>query len=324
LVSLNEVGGEPQRFGVSSAEFHRSAEVRARMWPASMTTLSTHDTKRGEDVRARIGVLSQVPTVWTEFVAQVQELNPSPDAATGLFLLQNIFGVWPAHGNIGQELRERLHRYAEKAIREAALHTSWTEPKCDFEDAVHLWIDRLLDGPVAGKLTELIARVEPHAQSDALAQKLLALTVPGIPDVYQGTELWDDSLVDPDNRRRVNYEVRRTELDGQVHPKMRITSAALHSRRERPTSFRGGGYRPVLADGSAAAHIVAFERGEDVVVAVSRWTVSLAESGWGDTVLPLPDGLWTDRLTQRAWTGSVRVSELFTDLPVALLEKTHD
>ena len=125
LVSLNEVGGDPWRFGVGAAEFHHRAASRAQLWPRAMTTLSTHDTKRAEDVRARIGVLSQVPSLWTEFVARWEIEAPSPDPATGQFLWQNIFGVWPAGGEVTSVLRERLHGYAEKAIREAAVHTSW-------------------------------------------------------------------------------------------------------------------------------------------------------------------------------------------------------
>lgn len=153
LVSLNEVGGDPQRFGVGAAEFHHSAATRARLWPHTMTTLTTHDTKRGEDVRARIGVLSQVPSLWAEFVARWETRTPSPDPATGLFLWQNIFGVWPLDGEVTAELRERLHGYAEKAIREAAWHTSWHDPDSDFEGAVHRWLDTVLDGPAARRLT---------------------------------------------------------------------------------------------------------------------------------------------------------------------------
>ena len=132
LVSLNEVGGEPRRFGVSVAEFHQRAAVRASMWPHTMVALSTHDTKRGEDVRARIGVLSQVPSLWAELVGKWALAAPPPDAATGLFLLENVFGVWPVDGTIDTALRQRLHAYAEKAIRESALHTSWNEPERRF------------------------------------------------------------------------------------------------------------------------------------------------------------------------------------------------
>lgn len=324
LVSLNEVGGEPHRFGVGAAEFHHSAATRARLWPQTMTTLTTHDTKRGEDVRARIAVLSQVPSLWTEFLTRWEAHAPSPDPATGQFLWQNIFGIWPVSGEVTAELRERLHAYAEKAIREAAWHTSWNDPDAEFEGAVHRWLDTVLDGPVAGQLTELVAQVNPHAASDALAQKLLALTVPGIPDVYQGTELWDDSLVDPDNRRAVDYSARRAALQDLKHPKIRVVTTALRVRREHPDTFLGGDYVPILANGEASDHVLAFRRGEDIVVAVTRWTVRLAETGWGNTVVPLPDGTWKDALTGVIADGPTSAAQLFADLPVVLLERHHD
>jgi (1->4)-alpha-D-glucan 1-alpha-D-glucosylmutase len=324
LVSLNEVGGEPHRFGVGVAEFHQSAATRARLWPQAMTTLSTHDTKRAEDVRARIGVLSQVPSLWTEFVARWEIQAPSPDAATGQFLWQNIFGVWPVSGEVTDQLRQRLHAYAEKAIREAAWHTSWSDPDTAFEDAVHRWLDTVLDGPVAGQLTELVAQLNSHAASDALGQKLLALTVPGIPDIYQGTELWDDSLVDPDNRRPVDYAARRAALKDLQHPKIRVVTTALRLRRSRPDSFLRGEYRPVLASGEASDHVVAFCRSDDILVAVTRWTVRLREAGWGNTVLPLPEGSWTDTLTGATASGPTSAAELFAELPVVLLERLDD
>lgn len=319
LVSLNEVGGEPEYFGVSAAEFHRRAADRAALWPHAMTTLTTHDTKRGEDVRARIGVLSQVPSLWSELVQGWERTTPSPDPLTGLFLWQNIFGVWPADGTVSTELRQRLHGYAEKAIREAALHTTWNDPDVEFEAAVHDWLDAVLDGPVAVELTAALSRLDEHARADALGQKLVALTAPGIPDVYQGTELWEDSLVDPDNRRPIDYSLRRAELAADSHPKMRVVRAALQLRRQRPDTFLSGGYRPAPADGASAEHVVAFMRGDDVLVAVSRWTVRLADNGWGDTTLALPDGLWNDVLSGSTHAGEVPAGELFGALPVALL-----
>ena len=324
LVSLNEVGGEPHRFGVGVAEFHHRAATRARTWPQAMTTLTTHDTKRSEDVRARIGVLSQVPSLWTEFIARWEIEVPSPDVATGQFLWQNIFGVWPVSGEVTEELRERLHAYTEKAIREAGWHTSWNDPDAAFENAVHRWLDTVLDGPVARGLTELVAQLNPHAASDALGQKLLALTVPGVPDVYQGTELWDDSLVDPDNRRPVGYAARKAALEELQHPKIRVVTTALRLRRSHPESFLHGEYLPVLATGSAGDHVVAFRRGEDILVAVARWTVRLAETGWGNTVVPLPEGSWTDTLTGAMASGPTSAAELFAELPVVLLVRDHE
>lgn len=324
LVSLNEVGGEPERFGVSVAEFHRSAQIRCRMWPQTMTTLSTHDTKRGEDVRARIGVLSQVAALWADQVRRWEARHPCPDRLTGLFLWQNIFGVWPADGAITERFRARLREYTEKAVREAGLRTTWTDPVPEFEEDVQRWIAGLLDGPVAAEMTALVARLLPHAHSDALGQKLLALTVPGVPDVYQGTELWEDSLVDPDNRRPVDFARRRLALRRLDHPKIRVVAAALRLRRDRPDTFLSGGYRPVLATGTAAQHLLGFRRGDDVLVAVTRWTVALQDSGWGSTALTLPDGRWSDRITGARHTGRVGAAELFAELPVTLLERTDD
>ncbi len=247
LVSLNEVGGETaglrRRPGrIPFARRHSGPAVA----PA-MVTLSTHDTKRSEDVRARITVLAQVPSLWTEFIARWEVLTPSPDPATGLFLWQNIFGVWPVDGSVTAELRDRLHGYAEKAMREAAVHTTWNEPDADFEAAVHRWLDAIFDGPVARELTTLVQRLHSHAENDALGQKLLSLTSPGVPDIYQGTELWDDSLVDPDNRRAVDYDARRAALKSLQDSKIRVVRAALHLRRSRPDTFVSGGYHPVLA-----------------------------------------------------------------------------
>jgi len=321
LVSLNEVGGEPRRFGVSVAEFHQRAATRARLWPHAMVALSTHDTKRGEDVRARIGVLSQVPSLWAELVGKWAIEAPPPDAATGLFLLQNIFGVWPLDGVVTDELRGRLHAYAEKAIREASVRTSWNDPDAEFETAVHAWLDAVMDGPVATGLTSLVTRLDEHARNDGLGQKLMALTVPGVPDVYQGTELADDSLVDPDNRRPVDYRARREALSANRHPKMRVVSAALRLRRDRPDIFTEGGYTPVLAEGTAAEHLLAFLRADDVLTAVTRHSVLLAETRWDDTSLRLPNGVWADRIAGGRFSGRVLASDLFAGLPVALLER---
>lgn len=324
LVSLNEVGGEPHRFGVSTAEFHQRASVRAAMWPRAMVALTTHDTKRGEDVRARIGVLSQVPSLWGELVGMWLRAAPPPDTRTALFLLQNAFGVWPVDGTITAERRDRLHAYTEKAIREAATHTTWHDPDQDFETAVHHWLDAVLEGSIAHEMTSLVARLDPHARSDALGQKLIALTAPGVPDIYQGTELWEDSLVDPDNRRPVDFAARRDALATLEHPKLRVVTAALRLRRDRAAVFTDGGYTPMLADGPAAAHLLAFRRGDDVVTAVTRHSVTLAESGWGDTSLALPVGDWVDRIDGRRHRGRVPAAELFAAMPVALLERAHD
>jgi len=321
LVSLNEVGGEPHRFGVSVAEFHERAATRARLWPHAMVALTTHDTKRGEDVRARIGVLSQVPSLWAELVGKWVLEAPPPDPATGLFLLQNLFGVWPADGQVTDELRSRVHAYAEKAVREAALHTTWNDPDTEFESGIHTWLDAVMDGPVGAGLTSLLARLDEHVRNDSLGQKLVALTAPGVPDVYQGTELWEDSLVDPDNRRPVDYPARR---QASQHPKMSVTRSALRLRRDRPDTFTNGAYTPLLAEGANAERLVAFLRGTDVVTAVTRHSVHLAETGWSDTTLTLPAGTWTDRIAGGRFSGKVPASDLFARSAVALLERTDD
>jgi (1->4)-alpha-D-glucan 1-alpha-D-glucosylmutase len=182
-------------------------------------------------------------------------------------------------------------------------------------------LDTVLDGPVAAELTDLVNRLDVHARNDSLGQKLLALTVPGVPDVYQGTELWEDSLVDPDNRRPVDYTQRRAALTEPTHPKLRVITAALRLRRKRAASFLDGGYTPVPAAGDAAEHLVAFRRGTDVVVAVTRLSARLSETSWANTVVALPEGTWIDRLSGMRWRGSVDAVDLFAGLPVALLAR---
>lgn len=336
LVSLQEMGADPVRFGCSPIEFHLANAERATRWPAGMTALSTHDTKRGEDVRARIGVLSQVADTWAQAVTAWDEIAPGPDGATTLFLLQNMFGVWPADGRPAATvpgLRDRLHLFAEKAMREAGTRTSWEEPDIEFEQAVHQWIDTVIDGPVGAELGDLVADLAPHAWSDSLAQKLLQLGGPGIPDVYQGCELWEDSLVDPDNRRPVDFNHRilllqsltgTPDLDPSGAAKMWIVAYALWLRRERPECFVGGTYTPLFATGDHAQRLIAYARGRrgeppEVIVAATRHSVALAETGWTDTVLDLPQGDWTDRLTGHTFSGRARLEKLFARLPVALL-----
>lgn len=319
LISLQEVGGAPSDIGPSDP--HPALARRAAEWPAAMTTLSTHDTKRGEDVRARIGVLSQCPDDWAAFVDRSMPLLPSPpDPMTGLFLLQTAFGVWPEDGAITDALRARLHAYAEKAMREGRIGTSWTAPDGAFEAAGHAFLDALFDGAAGAAMTDLADALAPHGRSDALAQKLLQLAGPGVPDVYQGTERWEDSLVDPDNRRPVDWEAT-----DDAHPKQRLVRAALRLRRERPDSFVGGTYSPVLADGPAADHLVGFRRGPDggvpdVAALATRRSLGLERSGgWRDTRVDLGESAWTDRLTGQFVTGRVHLAELFLEHPVALL-----
>ena len=335
LISLNEVGGDPGRYGMSAAEYHLLQSERARLWPRTMTGLSTHDTKRGEDVRARIIQLSDIVGDWAEKVRDWTAVTPAPDGATGYFLLQNIIGVWPADGEITEELRDRLHAYAEKAMREASVHTTWTEQNADFELHVMRWIDALLDGPLRDRITEFVQTIDPAARVTSWSRKLLQLTSPGIPDTYQGTEFLEDSLVDPDNRRFVDYAARSRALDqvrrGDVDPadgdvvKLMVTHHALTLRNERPESFVGGTYQPVFAEGSGERYLVGNARGpvggdQDVITLVTRRPIGLErDGGWGDTTITLPEGIWTDRFTGNAWSGTVTVAAMFGTFPVALL-----
>jgi (1->4)-alpha-D-glucan 1-alpha-D-glucosylmutase len=317
LVSLQEVGGDPASFGESLDDFHAGNVARAKDWPRALTSLSTHDTKRSEDVRARIGVLSQIPQRWADFVDRSESRNPAPAGVTGLFLRQNLFGIWPVDGVITGALRTRFHEYATKAIREGGVGTTWTDVNEKFENAVHTWIDASFDGPCAPDYTALIQEMLPHIESDALVQKALASLLPGIPDVYQGTEWFDDSLVDPDNRRAVDY-TRDTE-----HPKVRVVRAALTLRRRRPDVFVAGGYEPLTGIGPAADHLVAFgRRSEDgnieVIAAGSRWTVGRDSDQWAQTHLELPAGTWREHLTGTEVTGTVTLAHLGT--AVAILE----
>jgi (1->4)-alpha-D-glucan 1-alpha-D-glucosylmutase len=308
LTSLNEVGGDPAVFSVSPAEFNDAMAVRQRDWPDAMTASTTHDTKRSEDTRARIAVLAEVPAVWATALERLLALAPVPDPEFGSLLWQAIAGAWPAS-------RERLHQYAEKAMREAGEHTTWTDPSAAYEDSVHAAVDSGFDhGEVRAVLDGLVATIDEPGRSNGLAAKVLTLTVPGVPDVYQGTELWDHSLADPDNRRPVDYEDRAALLPQDVHPKLRVTAAALRLRRDRPELFTT--YTPVVAHGAAAEHVLAFDRGGAVSV-VTRLPVGLAaRGGWGDTELEL-EGTWRDVVTDRP--VGVRLDDVLRELPVALL-----
>lgn len=331
LVSLQEVGGNPGRFGITAPQFHLAQTHRVRTWPRSMTTLSTHDTKRGEDVRARIGVLSQVPELWARCVEQWERRAPSPDRATGLFLWQNLFGVWPADSSTAATtpgLRIRLHAYAEKAVREAGTHTTWTRVDTQFEDRLHAWLDSVIDGPVGESLGALAAELAPHGRSDSLGQKLLQLCGPGIPDTYQGTERWEGSLVDPDNRRFVDYSRLCADSDETGRTKQHLVRQALRLRRAHPECFVGGDYTPIFARGASAEHVLGFGRGPAdgpvrVIALATRLSVTLDDSGWGETAIDLPAGRWTDVLTQRPHTGTVSVSELLDRHPVSLLHRNE-
>ncbi len=324
LASLTEVGGDPAEFSITLDEFHARQETRHAVFPASLTTLSTHDTKRGEDVRARIDVLSELPDEWRSTLTRLRELAPLGDGPLENVLWESIVGAWPAS-------RERLHAYAEKAAREAGTSTGWAAPDADFEARMHRLVDSAFDNPaVAEVLGAIVDRIAAPGWSNSLAAKLIQLAAPGVPDVYQGSELWEDSLVDPDNRRAVDFDERRLLLeavDEGAHPpvdasgaaKLLVTAKALRLRRDRPELFTR--YTALAAIGEAADQLVAFDRGGAVALA-TRLPVGLkTRGGWGDTVVLLPQRPVTDVITGRQFDGGeLRVADLLWRYPVALLD----
>lgn len=317
-IGLNEVGGDPGRFGSTLAQFHAAQQHRQQHWPESMTTLSTHDTKRSEDVRARLAVLPELGDRWYATAAELLDRAPIGNRAFGYLLWQTFVGA-------GWIERDRMHGYAEKAMREAADGTGWRDPNQGFEAAVHQAVDRAYDDPAVHRLLDqLITEITPYGWSNSLSQKLLQLTMPGVPDVYQGTELFDYSLVDPDNRRPVDFTLRRQllaeteppKLDDTGAAKFRLVRLALTVRRDRPELITG--YQPLLADGPAADHLVAFDRGGLITLA-TRLPLTLHNAGgWQDSTLSLP-GEHYDLLTGRQHTGRQPVSAVLESYPVALL-----
>jgi (1->4)-alpha-D-glucan 1-alpha-D-glucosylmutase len=319
----NEVGGDPGRIGESLGRFHTAQEQRQQRHPFGMTTLSTHDTKRSEDVRARLAVLAEIPDRWADLTRTLAGLVTPRDPALAMLLQQTLIGA-------GFIDRARLHAYAEKAMREAGTGTRWADPEPAFERAVHAEVDAYYDnGEARAHLESFISDVVEPGWSNALSQKLIQLTMPGVPDVYQGTELWDDSLVDPDNRRPVDYEVRRRQLravtaaappppiDETGAAKLLVTHAALSARRARPQLFAR--YAALRADGSGADHLIGFDRGGAITLA-TRLPVGLRRAdGWGATTVALPPGAYRDALTGRPAAGTQRVADLLAHYPVALL-----
>ena len=342
LSSLNEVGGDPDRFASSREHFHAFAAHLVTNWPTAMTTLSTHDTKRSEDARARLHVLSERPISWHRLVLDLTELvdTSDVDGATEYLLWQTLVATWDTA--TGQPIpAERLHGYLLKAVREAKIRTTWTEQDEDYEQAVLDLADEACAHPqVLELINAFLARTAPLVRTVVLGQKLLQLTMPGVPDVYQGTEIVDLSLVDPDNRRPVDFTRRRellARLDSGAKPsgldeeKLLVTSRALRLRRDLPEVFVGTDctYAPLP---TTTELLVAFERGTTddgarVVVLATRMQRTLDDlGGWGDHRVGLPPGEWQDVLTGRTVTGGdlVPVAGLLSGLPVALLTRIRD
>ncbi|MGA1838406.1 malto-oligosyltrehalose synthase [Herbiconiux sp. 11R-BC] len=327
LTSLTEVGALPEQFSVTAEEFHAAQRRRLASTPDAMTTLSTHDTKRSEDTRARISALSEVADGWAGTLTKLRGLLPLHDGPFENLLWQALLGAWPLS-------RERAQAYALKAAREAGVSTNWLEPDAPFEERLAHVVDTVFVDPIArGLLENQLAALDGAGASNALGAKLVQLTTVGAPDVYQGSELWDRSLVDPDNRRPVDYDERSALLDRQDAgepvsldesgaAKLLVVSTALRLRRDRPELFTG--YRGLSARGTAAGHVLAFDRGGAVTV-VTRLPVTLARGGgWAGTVLELPDAPhgYVDTFTGQVFRAGERpVAELLSVFPVALLQR---
>ncbi len=341
LVALDEVGGDPGRWSDDVETFHARAAARRDRWPRSLLATMTHDTKRSGDVRARLLVLAQRPAEWAAAVTRWSGLAArhrtaeQPDRATEFLLWQTLVGAWPIDA-------ARLNAYLTKAIREARVRTSWTEPDASYEAAVAGFAGGVLDD------TELVADVAAFVSSIlaagrriSLAQTLLKLTAPGIPDLYQGSELWDLSLVDPDNRRPVDFELRERileSIDGcspeelvarlaDPHdpgtPKLFLIRAALAARARHPEAFGSRStYQPLPGRGLAAEHVVAFSRSDAVAVVVPRAAERSGDDGWRGARLDLPAARWRNVLTNDPVEGGERsLAELLARFPVALLER---
>ncbi len=325
FAALNEVGGSPDRFGIGVEEFHRLAAARNTDSPATMTTLTTHDTKRSEDTRARLAVLSEIADDFADSVRTWSDACGLEEPSLNLLAWQTLVGAAPISD-------ERLVDYLLKAARESKLRTTWTEPDEAFEQQIRQWPARAREA-VGAEVDALVERITAPGWANSLSQKLIQLTAPGVPDVYQGTELWDFSLVDPDNRRAVDYGARRRllakigdglvpDVDASGAAKLLLVHRALTLRGDRPELFRG--YEPLAACGSAAAHAIAYARSADLVVVATRLPVGLADrGGWGDTTLALPEGRWTDVLTGAEVSGGqVSLSALLNRYPVGLLVRS--
>jgi (1->4)-alpha-D-glucan 1-alpha-D-glucosylmutase len=342
LVSLNEVGGDPDQFGVSVEEFHQRCLARQRDWPAALSATSTHDTKRGEDVRARIHVLSEIPRAWRDAVRRWHRYNArhaarldgrrAPDRNDEYLLYQTLVGAWPLEPMThaaAATFTERIQAYMTKAAKEAKVHTSWINPDAAYDLALRRFVEGVLQpGPANRFLADFVAFHEPIARAgmvNGLAQTAIKLTAPGVPDIYQGAELWDLRLVDPDNRGPIAWDARAAALDdlarrlregdraalsqtllaswpdGRV--KLYVIHRALAERRRAPALFREGEYVPLGAAGPQAGHVCAFARrhgARRAIIVVPRLVTRLAgptarlplgEAVWADTAVRLPPGL---------------------------------
>jgi (1->4)-alpha-D-glucan 1-alpha-D-glucosylmutase len=363
LLALNEVGGDPRRFGLSLSGFHHLMRERQRAWPHAMSATATHDTKRGEDARIRIAMLSELPRQWGQSVSRWLRFNrsrrseiddsPVPDRNTEYLFYQTLVGVWPPglrpdDAAAVAALAERVRAYMIKAVREQKRHSSWSNPNETYEAALERFVVMVLDASRPNAfLADFCAFMEPVERPAAvasLAQLAIKLTAPGVPDIYQGCELWDFSLVDPDNRRPPDWRQRQALFpaiaDGVTESsqaewqdgreKLFLVHRLLHLRRKYPALFAEGDYQPLYGEGGRGdEHLCAFARRHGntiLVVAVPRLVFRLHHGGdrpsWGATALPLPqEGDWSDAIGREVRTACDRISavELFHKFPVAAL-----
>ncbi|MEV6804210.1 malto-oligosyltrehalose synthase [Streptomyces sp. NPDC051132] len=312
LLSATEVGGDPGSPGTYPEDFHTYCARVQRDWPLTGTVVTTHDTKRSADVRAALAVLTECPDRWVRLLAEVSGAEGgAPDGQLAWAAWQTVFGLGPAE-------EDRVRQALLKHVREAGMYTSWTEQEPPYEEAVAAFVAAGPCGPPGERVTAFRKALEPQVRANVLGTALVHLTMPGVPDVYQGAEGEFRALVDPDNRRPAAFP---PEVPGE---KDALTAAALRLRARRPEAFgAGGSYEPLTAEGPAAEHCVAFARSGEVVTVVTRLSLRLAEAGgWRETMLPLPPGRWADVLTPgREFTGHARVADLLDALPVALLER---
>ncbi|WP_109487633.1 malto-oligosyltrehalose synthase [Occallatibacter savannae] len=336
MVGLNEVGSAPGHDGLSLAQFHDYCGTMQSSRPSTMTTLSTHDTKRSDDVRARLAVLTEMPGEWRRFLRRWMRQNAQlktngfPDRNTEYFLYQTMIGAWPIEP-------DRLHAYMEKAVREAKQHTTWTQQNKEFEDALHAFIDRLYeDAEFLAALEEIVRTIITPGRVNSLTQTLLNCVGPGVPDTYQGSELWALHLVDPDNRRPVDYETRAAmlaEIESGIAieqvvqrmdsglPKLWVLHRALNLRTKRPDLFGPAAeYTPLMAAGRKAENVVAFLRAGRIAAIAPRWNLKLANN-WSGTSVHLPNGRWKNLFTGDLLNGGITPMQILLQrFPVALLQ----
>lgn len=335
LVSCNEVGAQAALLGIAAEKFHEFCHHLSVYWPHTMLATSTHDNKRSEDVRTRISVITEMTDEWRAAITAWSRLNRpawggrAPDRHAEYLIYQTLIGAYPLSF-------DRAWQYMEKACREAKIHTNWIRPNLEYEQNIKDFLAAILWNPeFTDSLNAFAKKLIWPGRVNSLAQTLIKLTAPGVPDFYQGSELWDLSLVDPDNRRPVDYELRRKLLDelpgakladitadwDSGLPKLWLIRRVLQLRREHPGWFdAASSYAPMTARGARASHILGFLRSGVVLTVVPRFTAQLGDD-WQDTLLPLPAGVWIDRLTGRQWLGGVSPRDLFQGFPVALLVK---